>query len=100
MLAVREKAVVDAYRVTLGGPLNVGQAGGLVQRFRDLSARGITRVVVDLEGVPFLDSRGLAALIAGYKLFGSDARNFRLVGVGIQPRLVLELTGFDRVFGI
>jgi anti-anti-sigma factor len=63
-----------------------------------LSEQGVKRVLVNLEDVPFIDSRGLAALIAGYKMFGSDARNFRLVGIQDQPRLVFELTGFDHVF--
>lgn len=82
------------------GPLNSGQAEALTQILRELSARGIRRVVVALEDVPFVDSQGLVALIAGYRLFGSGAGDFRLVGAQDQPRLVFELTGFDRVFQI
>ena len=96
---VRE-LVADTQRVKLNGALNLSRAEDVVQRFRDLAEQGVARVVVDLAEVPFMDSRGLAALIAGFKLFGADARNFRLVGLQDQPRLVLELTGFDRVFGV
>jgi len=56
--------------------------------------------VVDLQGVPFIDGRGLEALIAGYRIFGSDRRNFRLRGVQTQPQLVMDLTGFDQFFEI
>jgi anti-anti-sigma factor len=66
--------------------------------FRDLAEDGIKRVVVNLEDVPFIDSQGLAALVAGYKIFGSAPRNFRLTGIQDQPKLVFELTGFDHVF--
>lgn len=99
MSFVYREAAVDVYRVDLSGPLNVGRFEDLVELFQDLSARGIQRVVVNLENVPFIDSQGLAALIAGYKIFGSDSWNFRLAGIQDQPRLVFELTGFDQVFG-
>jgi anti-anti-sigma regulatory factor len=56
-------------------------------------------VVVNLAEVPFIDGPGLAALVTGYKLF-SNGQNFRLAGLQIQPKLVLELTGFDRVFQV
>jgi anti-sigma B factor antagonist len=93
------EVALDSHLINLSGPLNISRARDVVTLFRELSEDGIQRVVVNLEDVPFVDSQGLATLIAGYKIFGSDARNFRLVGVRDQPRLVFELTGFDHVFG-
>lgn len=98
MSFVYRQVAVDGYRVDLSGPLNISRSENLVELFRGLSARGIERVVVNLENVPFIDSRGLAALIAGYKVFGGAPQNFRLIGIKDQPRLVFELTGFDQVF--
>ena len=92
------EAAPDTYLVNLSGPLNATRSEDVVRLFGNLSERGIQRVVIDMEAVPFIDSRGLATLIAGYEIFGSDAGTFRLTGVQDQPRLVLELTGFDRVF--
>jgi anti-sigma B factor antagonist len=92
------EATPDSYVVNLSGPLNVTRSEDVVRYFGDLSERGIERVVIDMEHVPFIDSQGLAALIAGYEIFGSDAGAFQLTKVQYQPRLVLELTGFDRVF--
>jgi anti-anti-sigma factor len=91
-------AAVDMQRVKLSGALNLSRAEDIVRRFRELAEQGVGRVVVDLAEVPFIDSQGLRALIAGFKLFGGDPRNFRLVGLQEQPGLVLELTGFDRIF--
>lgn len=96
-LIFRETAL-DSYRVNLSGPLNVSRLQDVVQLFRELSNDGIQQVAVNLEDVSFIDSQGLRALIAGYKIFGNDARNFRLFGIQDQPRLVFELTGFDHVF--
>lgn len=98
MRLIYREVALDSYLVNLSGPLNISRSQDVVQIFRDLSERGIKRVVVNLEDVPFIDSQGLGALIAGYKIFGSDARNFRLLGIQDQPRLVFELTGFDYVF--
>ena len=92
------EVALDSHLVNLRGPLNSYRSPDVIQLFRDLSEQGVKRVLVNLEDVPFIDSRGLAALVAGYKMFGSDARNFRLVGIQDQPRLVFELTGFDHVF--
>jgi anti-anti-sigma factor len=92
------EAASERYLVSLSGPLNINRSEDIIQLFRDLAKRGMKRVVVNLEDVPFVDSQGLAALIAGYKIFGSDARNFRLIGIQDQPGLVFELTGFNRIF--
>jgi anti-anti-sigma factor len=100
MSVVYHELATGVQLVNLSGALNVRQADDVVQLFRDLSEQGIKRVVVNLEEVSFIDSRGLAALIAGYRIFGSDAQNFRLAGAQDQPRLVFELTGFDHVFQI
>jgi anti-anti-sigma factor len=98
MGAVYRKSGVDCYLVSLSEPLNARRAERIRQFFKDLAHSGVRRVVVSLEDVPFIDSQGLAALISGYQAFGSDANNFRIVGIPPQPRLVFELTGFDRVF--
>ena len=98
MSSVYREAAEDNHLVTLTGPLNALRAERTVQLFQDISEHGIERVVVNLEDVPFIDSSGLAALIAGYKIFGSDADKFQLIGAQDQPRLVFELTGFDHIF--
>jgi anti-anti-sigma factor len=98
-MSIRDReSALNGCLVNLSGPLNVSRASDAIQLFSDVAERGIQRVVINLEDVPFIDSRGLAALIAGYKLFGSDPRNFQLIGIQDQPRLVFELTGFDQVF--
>lgn len=86
--------------LNLNEPLNGRHADRVEQLFREMSTRGVECVVVNLREVPFIDSRGLATLIAGYEVFGGRAKNFRLAAVQEQPQLVLELTGFDQVFEV
>jgi anti-sigma B factor antagonist len=100
MSVVYRELATGTHLVNLSGALNARQAGHVVQLFRDLTEQGIKRVVVNLEDVPFIDSRGLEALLAGYRIFGSDGQDFRLAAIQDQPWLVFELTGFDHVFQI
>lgn len=51
---------------------------------------------LDLSGVPFLDSAGLAALIALARLAQGEGKSLRLVVTG-SPRRVLKITGIDRM---
>ncbi|MEM7030688.1 MAG: STAS domain-containing protein [Chloroflexota bacterium] len=90
----------DVYLVALNGALNARSAEDAKQTFRDLSNKGATQVIVDLAGVPFIDSSGLAALVSGLKTFGGDAKNLRLAAPQSQAKLLFELTMFDRVFQI
>lgn len=86
--------------IDLDGPLNDGLAEQVVQTFYNVAERGIDRVIVNLENVSVIDSRGLSALVAGYKIFGSQPQNFMLARPTDQPKLLFELTGFDKIFHI
>ena len=88
----------DFYLVKLNGALNARTAEDAKQTFRDLADKGAARVIIDLSGVPFIDSSGLAALVSGLKTFGGDAENLRLAAPQSQAKLLFELTMFDRVF--
>lgn len=90
----------NTHLVKLSGVLNANREQQVVELFQNLAGQGIARIIIDMQDVPLIDSRGLVSLIAGYKIFGSEAKNFRLLGLSEQPKLVFELTGFDRIFEI
>lgn len=90
----------DVYLLELNGPLNSACSDEVKHVLLDLHEKGARSIVVNLREVPFIDSNGLAALILGLKTFNSDNREFSLAGLQTQPKLVLELTGFDKVFQI
>ena len=58
------------------------------------------RVVVDLEGLDFIDSVGLGLLIGGLKRARANDGDLVLVATGRNVLKVLELTGLVRVFEI
>jgi anti-sigma B factor antagonist len=86
--------------VSLNGALNARSAEEAKQTFRDLVEQGVTKVIVNLKDVPFIDSSGLASLVSGLKTLGGEASNLKLAAPQSQARLLFELTMFDRVFEI
>ena len=59
---------------------------------------GQPRVVLDMEGISFVDSTGLGSVIAALKQIRSSQGDLRLAAPNQQVRVVLELTTLDRVF--
>lgn len=100
MNIIHRELARDVDLLKLNRPLNGRWAKELELKFQDAFHRGAKRVVVDLQDVPFVDCLGLAALVAGYRLFGSNRQNVVLVGLQDQPTLLLELTMFDRIFQV
>ena len=58
------------------------------------------RIVVDLEGLDFIDSVGLGILLGGLKRARTVDGDLVLVATGRNVLRVLELTGLVRVFEI
>ncbi len=73
----------------------------LRSRLDQLLAEGITRFVLDLSDVPFLDSAGMAVLVNLLKRARSAEGDVRLVWPKREEtQRILRLTKFDRVFKI
>ena len=57
-------------------------------------------IVIDLSGVGYMDSSGIATLIEGLQRARRDGRNFRLVGLTAAVRDVFDLARLADVFEI
>ena len=84
--------------LSLVGELDVAAAPRFVTQAADALRAGARRLFVELEGVSFVDSAGLAALLN--VLRRATACRARLVLVGPQPQLrgLLAQTRIDREF--
>ncbi len=87
-------------RVRLLGEVDLGMVTAIRTRLHELVVDGHTELVVELDGVSFMDSSGLGALVSVHR----QARVFRgsLVLVAPSPPVsrLLSLTGLDRVFDV
>ena len=86
--------------VAVGGEIDVYTAPQLRERLNDLVADGQYHLVVDMQGVEFLDSTGLGVLVGGLKKV--RAHNGSLQLICSQDRLlkIFRITGLAKVFTI
>lgn len=94
-----ESRTVDGWTVlAVAGEVDVYTAPKLRERLVELISSGSHRLVVDLEGVDFLDSTGLGSLVAGLKRVKEQNGVMALAGARDPVRKVLSITGLDKVF--
>jgi anti-anti-sigma factor len=80
------------------GRLDVAGAPALKDAIAEAARTTPAKVVIDMEGVSFVDSTGLGSVIAALKQLRSTQGELRLAAPNQQVRVVLELTTLDRVF--
>lgn len=97
-LSVTGSDAAGATVLGVAGEVDVDSGPVLQARIAGLLNSGRHRLVVDLGGVDFLDSTGLAALVAGLNRARELGGSLTLACP--QERLVrrLRLTGLDQVF--
>ena len=61
---------------------------------------GADLIIFNFEACKFMDSLGLSIIVTGLKLSGSKNKKLRLVHVGKEVRLLLQITRFDRICDI
>lgn len=85
-------------RLALAGELDLASCGALAARLEELAATS-TPVHVDISGLTFIDSSGLAVLIRHARNARRDGWSFEIGRAGLhrQVQRVLELTGADQV---
>jgi anti-anti-sigma factor len=79
------------------GRLDLVTAAAFRDGIRAAVAAGHDHIVVDLAGVPVIDSSGIGALIGGLREARQAGGELRIAAAGEQLRTVLALTRADRV---
>jgi anti-sigma B factor antagonist len=95
-----ERLSENAVVVKVDGRLNAASAVSVKNVFKEQVQKGGRTILVDLSGLEFIDSSGLAALVSGYKLAREAGGVLKLAGLSEQARSVFAVTHLDRVFEI
>ena len=86
--------------LSVTGEVDVYTAPKFRERLIELVSEGKYQIVVDLEGVDFLDSTGLGVLVGGLKRLRSHEGDLVLVCTQSRILKVFEITGLTKVFSI
>ena len=89
----RDGAVV----LSLAGELDLYNAEEVRAALLDACSADPKVLVVDLDGVTFIDSTALGVLIEARSRL-TDRKGFRLASPGLETRRALEVSGLDRHF--
>jgi anti-sigma B factor antagonist len=88
----------DGWTVVVArGQLDVATAPGFRQDLLEAQYGGSSRVVVDLDGVEFLDSMGLGVLVGALKRARTHDGELVIACSRERLRHLFELTGLDQV---
>jgi anti-sigma B factor antagonist len=86
--------------VEVGGEIDVYSAPALRDRLNGLVAEGHHDLIVDMQGVEFLDSTGLGVLVGGLKRVRTHNGSLQLVCSQERVLKVFRITGLTKVFVI
>lgn len=90
----------DAVRVRLIGALDMQTVSSAESLFQALISEGVLRLGVDLSGVGFMDSTGLATLITLYKRLRESGGRLVLYSPGQEVSQLLGMTRLGRVLHV
>ena len=76
------------------GDLDVYTVGSLRDAIGEMIEEGSTKVVVDLDGVPFMDSSGLGALMGGVRRLRESGGDLAIACTREQHLKLFTITGF------
>lgn len=95
-----ERLSETAVVLKVDGRLNAAGTPSVKSAIKEQIRMGARTILVDLSGLEFIDSSGLAALVSGYKAAREAGGNLKLAGLTEQTRSLFAVTHLDRVFEI
>ena len=93
----RTGTIADATVLGLQGPLTLGTLFQLQALLREPSLKN---VIIDLSGVPYMDSGGLGVLLAHWSHAQRAGTKYALVGISPRVMTIFQITHTDSVLPI
>jgi anti-sigma B factor antagonist len=90
----------DTALVAITGEIDLGNCVQVREHLRNLLAVGVTRLVVDLSGVGYMDSAAIGTLVGVWKRLREIGGAMGLVNPNPRVRRLFEITSLSRVIGI
>src|SRR5688500_9291399 len=90
----------DVVVIALTGEVDVYTSPKVKQEIVTLLNSGISKLIVDLTGVEYLDSTGLGVLIGGLKRARERDGDLKLICDNVRILRIFEITGLTKIFDI
>lgn len=84
----------------MAGEIDLHSAPQVRNNINTRLEEGQTQIAMDLAGVEFIDSSGLAALISGQKKAAEASGSLVLVSPTEPVKRALSVTGLDKIFKV
>ena len=97
MSGLQLKITIDGEWATVGlfGEVDMATAPQLLDAILVVHQADGLDVTVDLDGMPFMDSQGVAALVAAHRHLAARGARIRVVNAPADTAHVLRITGID-----
>lgn len=86
--------------VAVKGDVDLNSSRELQGELRDALKNGPSRMIVDLGGVPYMDSSGVATLVEAMQLSRKKGTKLVLCAMGEKVQSIFEIARLDKVFTI
>lgn len=86
--------------VAVAGEIDVYTAPRLRDKITELVSDGVYQIIIDMEGVEFLDSTGLGVLVGGLKKVRAHDGSLQLICNQDRLLKIFRITGLAKVFTI
>ena len=86
--------------VAVEGEIDVYTAPKLRDKITELVGDGVYHLIIDMEGVEFLDSTGLGVLVGGLKKVRAHNGSLQLICTQERLLKIFRITGLAKVFTI
>ena len=83
--------------VSVRGEIDAATGPSLTEAVNALTHDGVSRLVIDLDHVTFIDSRGLSALLESHRAVTARDMTFAVVNPQPSVQRLLRMTGVDAV---
>jgi anti-anti-sigma factor len=95
VLAARSGRDGDEHVLRLSGELDLSSYELLNAELRRVEATDVSRIVIDLSGLTFLDSVGIRLLVEADARSRADGSRLQLIPGGDQVQRILQLCGLE-----
>jgi anti-sigma B factor antagonist len=85
---------------TLSGEVDIYSSPALRNALAAASAEGLSTIVVDLNGVSFIDSSGLGVLVGALRRAREAGGDLKIVSAQEFVGRIMRITGLDHVFAL